>query len=175
MQQLEKHTFLLHHHLLPGYRDDVEDNLHEGKRWRREEESRGMWEWGGWECNYVCVSAHMAVDVFLVKLMKIEPLKASSAFCSGRGLLKQTKTKPPQSVSFCHLSLLGRQLHHSHYPSNPPPKCVCVCFQKCPYQSVYFTKGAFYDEVGEIKRGAGRGTHDAAERRQTLSWQRASG
>lgn len=42
-----------------------------------------------------CVSAHMALAVFFVKLMKIKPFKALSAFCSGRRLLKETKTKSP--------------------------------------------------------------------------------
>lgn len=72
------------------------------------------------------VSAHMAVDVFLVKLMKIEPLKASSPFCSGR----QTKTKPPQSVSFLPFIIVRTTAAPLPVSQQTPPS-VCV-FLKVP-------------------------------------------
>lgn len=83
---------------------------------------------GGGEC--VCVSAHMALDAFLVSVMKIEPLNSSS----GRRLLKQTKTEAPQSVSLSHLSSSGRQLHLSQHLS------VCV-FSEVPLSTCIFHEG----------------------------------
>lgn len=154
LQQAEKHTFILHHiccHIILIKRlDEVIVMM-----WKKICTRRKTTSWSGLEegraggCGnhedgsvIACVSAHMAVDVFLVKLMKIEPLKASSVFCSGRRLLKQTKTKPPQSVSFCHLSLLGRQLHRSQYPSKTPQVCVCV-FKSPPLEVYISRRGRF--------------------------------
>lgn len=101
------------------------------------------------------VSAHMAVHV-PEKLVQIEPLKASSPLCSGGRLLEQTKTKPPQRVSlpFIIVRTTAAALPVSQQNT---PKCACVS-KNHPLEVYISGRGAFYDEVGEIKEERGRNT-----------------
>lgn len=92
-----------------------------------------------------------------MKLMQIEPLKALSPLCSGGRLQKQTKTKPPQSVSlpFIIVRPTAAALPVSQQPTTP--KCVCVS-KDYPLEGYVSGREAFYDEVGEIKEERGRNT-----------------